>query len=205
MSGIAKHWIVPSAGSHTCPICLESINEGEAVVTCNCQSGTHGFHKHCLAQWLPRARNCPHCQAQVGIYQGTQPKNGYMAIETKGFKLAGFDCATLVITYNIEDGIQEEEHPEPGEYYEGTYRRAFLPFNSEGLETLRLLKLAFDNRNIFRVGQSLTTGQNNVTCWSTIPHKTVANADINNYIEFGFPDANYFDRVKYQCNNLGIY
>jgi len=204
MSGLATHWIVPSPGEHTCSICLNKVNDGDAVMTCACQGG-HGFHKNCLSQWLPQARNCPYCQAQVGIFQGNQPKDGYMGIETRGFSLAGFNCATIIITYNLEDGIQSNNHPEPGKAYTGTYRKAFLPFNSEGLETLRLLKIAWDNGNIFHIGESLTTGRKNTVCWGTIPHKTMPNTDINQYIEFGFPDNDYFERVKYQCNNLGIY
>jgi deltex-like protein len=205
--GCAKHWIVNMPGKYQCSICLESINDGEAVATCNCDAGTHAFHKHCLQPWLARARSCPVCSKTVGIYQGTQPleKGDYMAIETRPFSLAGFTCPTIVITYNIQNGIQGEEHPNPNEEYFGTHRRAFLPFNSEGIETLRLLRIAWDNRCIFKVGTSLTSGEENVVCWGIIPHKTNPNTDANRAVNFGFPDNSYFDRVKYACNNLGIF
>jgi len=128
-----------------------------------------------------------------------------MAVETRAFSLAGFTCPTLIIRYNICSGIQNTTHPEPGEEYFGTVRHAYLPFNSEGIETLRLLRVAWENKCIFKVGTSLTTGEKNVVCWGIIPHKTVPNSDPNTSMEFGFPDVNYFDRVKYACNNLGIF
>jgi len=203
----AKHWIVNTPGVHQCPVCLSSINEGEAVATCHCDAGTHGFHRHCLQPWLARARSCPQCQKKVGIYQGTQPleTGDYMAVESVPFALAGFQCPTLTIRYSIHNGIQKAGHPNPGQEYFGTIRTAYLPFNSEGIETLRLLRIAWDNGCIFKVGTSLTTGAEDVVCWGIIPHKTVPNSDINQHIEYGFPDATYFDRVRYACNNLGIF
>mgnify|MGYP001437563472 CR=1 FL=1 len=206
-SSCAKHWIVNVPGSMQCSICLETINEGEAVATCHCDAQTHGFHRHCLQPWLARARKCPVCQKNVGIFQGTQPLEAgdYMAIESVPFSLAGFKCPTILIRYVIQDGIQKEEHPNPGREYWGTARQCFLPFNSEGIETLRLLRIAWENKCIFKVGTSLTTGVENTVCWGTIPHKTNANTDVNKCPEFGFPDNSYFDRVKYACNNLGIF
>ena len=203
----ASHWIVKVPGNYDCSICLSSINNGEAVATCKCDAGTHAFHHHCIAPWLSRARNCPVCQKTVGIYQGTQPLEAgdYMAVETRPFSLAGYTCPTLVIRYNIRHGIQTSAHPQPGTEYLGTIRTAYLPFNSEGIETLRLLRIAWDNKCIFKVGTSLTTGHDNMVCWGIIPHKTIPNTDINTPMEFAFPDVDYFERVKYACNNLGIF
>lgn len=206
-SGCAKHWIVNVPGSMQCSICLETINDGQAVATCHCDAGTHGFHRHCLQPWLARARKCPCCQKTVGIYQGTQPLEAgdYMAIESWNHKLAGYTCPTIAIRYNIRDGTQGEHMPNPGAPYKGTIRHAFLPFNSEGIETLRLLRLAWDNKCIFKVGTSLTSGEENVVCWGIVPHKTDSNPDEQAAVQFGFPDDNYFERVKYACNNLGIF
>jgi deltex-like protein len=128
-----------------------------------------------------------------------------MAVESWSHKLAGYSCPTLVIRYNIRDGTQGEHMPNPGAPYKGTNRHAFLPFNSEGIETLRLLRLAWDNKCIFKVGTSLTSGEENVVCWGIVPHKTDSNPDEQTAVQFGFPDDNYFERVKYACNNLGIF
>lgn len=207
ISQCAEHWIVKVAGIYECSICLQTINDGEAVTTHKCDAGTHAFHEQCLKPWLSQARKCPVCQKSVGIYQGTQPleTSDFMAVETRGFSLAGYNCPTLVITYHIADGIQKDNHPNPGENYYGTSRRAYLPFNNEGCDILRLLKVAWDNKCIFKVGTSLTTGEDNVVCWGIIPHKTVPNTHATETVEFGYPDNSYFDRVRYACNNLGIF
>jgi hypothetical protein len=41
----------------------------------------------------------------------------------------------------------------------GFPRKAYLPDNGDGQKALRLLKLAFDQRLVFTVGQSSTTGE----------------------------------------------
>jgi hypothetical protein len=51
-------------------------------------------------------------------------------------------------------------------------RRAYLPDNHDGRHVLKLLEKAFELRQIFTVGQSRTTGQDNVVTWNDIHHKT---------------------------------
>ncbi|XP_077869362.1 uncharacterized protein LOC144360563, partial [Saccoglossus kowalevskii] len=51
-----------------------------------------------------------------------------------------------------------EEHPNPGTYFSGTTRTAYLPDNFDGRDVLKLLKIAFDRRLTFTVGTSHTTG-----------------------------------------------
>ena len=65
------------------------------------------------------------------------------------------------------------EHPNPGQRYKGTSRRAFLPNNKEGQTVLKLLKIAFDRRLTFTLGQSRTTGKDNTVTWNDIHHKTI--------------------------------
>lgn len=66
----------------------------------------------------------------------------------------------------------QEEHPQPGQQYEGVSRTAYLPDSPEGKEIVKLLKRAFDQRLIFTVGQSTTSGRNNTVTWNDIHHKT---------------------------------
>jgi deltex len=66
----------------------------------------------------------------------------------------------------------KENHPNPGERYQGTARRAFLPNNEEGRHVLSLLKRSFDLGLTFTVGESRTTGEKNVITWNDIHHKT---------------------------------
>lgn len=63
-------------------------------------------------------------------------------------------------------------HLRPGRHYLGTSRIAYIPNNVEGTTTLELLKLAFERRHIFTVGDSITSGQKNVVVWNGIHHKT---------------------------------
>ena len=68
--------------------------------------------------------------------------------------------------------VAQENHPNPGQPYKGTSRTAYLPENQEGRVILNLLKRAFELRQIFTVGQSRTTGYDNVITWNDIHHKT---------------------------------
>lgn len=56
--------------------------------------------------------------------------------------------------------------------FNGSNRTAYLPNNREGKEVLQLLKKAFDQRLIFTIGQSRTTGADNQVTWNDIHHKT---------------------------------
>ena len=87
--------------------------------------------------------------------------------------LPGYNqCATIVITYNFPNGTQNQHHPNPGKRYQGTNRIAYLPDCREGQEVLALLKRAFEQRLVFTVGRSSTTGVDNVVVWNDIHHKT---------------------------------
>jgi len=66
----------------------------------------------------------------------------------------------------------KEDHPNPGQPYNGTHRTAYLPNNAEGREVLGLLRRAFDAGLIFTIGRSVTTGADNVVVWNDIHHKT---------------------------------
>lgn len=118
--------------------------------------------------------------------------NGTMTIETSRHRLPGFEHdsrGTIRIVYHFPNGIQDvkenekktndirrsfvqESHPNPGTPYYGTTRHAYLPDNNEGRQILDLLQRAFRLRQIFTVGQSRTTGYDNVITWNDIHHKT---------------------------------
>ena len=78
---------------------------------------------------------------------------------------------TIVIDYHLPSGLQGPEHPNPGRYYDGTSRTAYLPDNREGREVLQLLRRAFDARLVFTIGTSNTTGRSNQVIWNNIHHK----------------------------------
>lgn len=66
-----------------------------------------------------------------------------MSVSRNKRPLADFQCGTIVINFVFPDGIQEENHPQPGRRYKGTSRRAYLPDNADGNALLDLFRTAW--------------------------------------------------------------
>ena len=77
----------------------------------------------------------------------------------------------IIIEYRFPSGIQGQEHPNPGKYYDGATRTAYLPDTPTGRKLLQLLRRAFDARLVFTINTSDTTGPSQIT-WNDIHHKT---------------------------------
>ena len=103
----------------------------------------------------------------------------------------GFNCDSIIIQYNFPSGNG----------YSGTHRTCYLPNNSEGREVLAMLKVAFDRKLTFTVGTSVTTGKKNTVVWNGIHHKTSL---FGGPTCFGYPDKNYFNRVKEELAAKGV-
>jgi len=95
-------------------------------------------------------------------------------------------------------GIQRSDHPNPGTPYTGRNIKVYLPNNDEGKEISKLLKIAFDNKILFTVGTSRTSGLDNVITFNDIHLKTAKTG------QFGYPDPNYFNRVRGELKSKGI-
>ncbi|WAR21321.1 DTX3L-like protein [Mya arenaria] len=93
-----------------------------------------------------------------------------------------------------------EQHSNPGAWYKGITRTAYLPDNREGKTVCRLLKEAFRRRLIFTIGRSRTTGQEGVITWNDIHHKT----DHRPNTQFGYPDSTYLARVTEELAAKGV-
>ena len=100
-----------------------------------------------------------------------------------------------MIEYKFKNGIKADGTP-----YSGTRRKAYLPADDKGIETLGLLILCFKRKLSFLVGTSLTTGEQNTVVWSGIHHKT---SPVGGFANFGYPDDGYFDRVKDEAEARG--
>ncbi|XP_059192574.1 E3 ubiquitin-protein ligase DTX3L [Centropristis striata] len=182
----------------SCPICMEPIVTAEKE-TLRCK---HSFCKNCLKRAFEYKPVCPTCGQLYGTLTGTQPDGGRMDVTTDSSPLPGYEkYGTIIISYYIPSGIQKEEHPNPGQPYEGASRRAYLPDCSEGKRILKLLRRAFDQKLIFTVGRSTTSGRNNIVTWNDIHHKTSTHGGPTHY---GYPDPDYLSRVRDELKVKGI-
>uniref|UniRef100_A0A8C6E6C7 E3 ubiquitin-protein ligase n=1 Tax=Moschus moschiferus TaxID=68415 RepID=A0A8C6E6C7_MOSMO len=101
----------------------------------------------------------------------------------------------------VDSRLQMKKHPNPGKRFSGIQRTAYLPDNKEGNEVLDLLCRAFDQKLIFTVGESRTSGVSDVITWNDIHHKTSRTGGPERY---GYPDPNYLKRVKQELKDKGI-
>ena len=183
----------------TCAVCMDDFdNANRAYAYGRCGTVTHAFHMTCIRTWLGNGGGrCPVCRVSLGIMTGTQPP-GTMQDDVVSTPLPGFTGGTRRIMYHFPDGVQGSEHPNPGQPYKGTSRTAFLPV-PDGDTAFALLKIAFDRRLIFRVGQSITTGKDNCVVWAGLHHKTSAGPG-----PFGYPDPNYLVALLTELRHNGI-
>ena len=118
--------------------------------------------------------------------KGDQP-DGTMSVQRLMFTLPGYEhtsTRTIQISYHIPSGIQSARHPQPGKAFHGATRLAYLPDTIEGRRVLELLQRAFDNKLVFTVGQSRTTGLDSVVTWNDIHHKTHVDGGPQKYTKY---------------------
>ncbi|MFT7797286.1 E3 ubiquitin-protein ligase DTX3L-like [Arapaima gigas] len=200
MPGVSAKEAEQKVEEQSCPICLDVMKKTHMKTLARCQ---HSFCQGCLKKAFDSKPICPVCGVVYGQLQGTQPQNGTMEMSTSKVPLPGYPMyGSIIIRYKIPSGIQGEEHPSPGHSYEGASRVAFLPNSPEGRKVAKLLKRAFDQRLIFTIGSSSSTGRNNVVTWNDIHHKTSREGGPTNY---GYPDPDYLSRVQEELKAKGIY
>lgn len=199
---------IPHEDDDNCAICLCALRADPAdpadaqqpvVQLAKC---SHFFHEACITPCVcGGALRCPVCQAVAGLLTGTQPR-GTMRVSTQRTALPGYPrCGTIVVEYSFPDGTQGPEHPHPGVRYAGTARQGFFPDNAEGRKVVRLLQLAWQQRVVFTVGRSMTTGCDNCVIWNGIHHKTSTTGGPTAH---GYPDPTYLSRVQQELATFGI-
>uniref|UniRef100_A0A8D0CBB0 E3 ubiquitin-protein ligase n=1 Tax=Salvator merianae TaxID=96440 RepID=A0A8D0CBB0_SALMN len=180
----------------TCPICMDKIRQKKVLTKCK-----HEFCTKCINEAMKYKPVCPLCNVSYGKVEGNQPP-GSMHVKKISYPLPGYErCGAIEIYYNIPSGMQTKQHPNPGKPFTGANRTAYLPDNSEGNKILRMLRQAFDQKLIFTVGQSRTTGATDVVTWNDIHHKTSIFGGPN---QFGYPDPHYLKRVEEELKAKGI-
>ncbi|XP_067656382.1 uncharacterized protein [Haliotis asinina] len=183
-----------TGGEKECSICKDSCKDPK---TLKCG---HRFCRECIDHYFNNYKPvCPNCGAIYGPVSGNMP-DGKMYVRVNSYShLPGHPSdGTISITYSIPNGIQKEEHPNPGKPYIGAYWTAYLPNSFEGEKVLRLLKVAFDRHLTFTVGRSVTTGVENKVTWNDIHHKTSHSGN------FGYPDPDYLRRVHEELAAKGV-
>uniref|UniRef100_H3DCB1 E3 ubiquitin-protein ligase n=1 Tax=Tetraodon nigroviridis TaxID=99883 RepID=H3DCB1_TETNG len=182
----------------TCSICMGDIVEKTTLEKCG-----HSFCRSCLDQAFKVKKACPVCRLVYGQLIGNQPANGTMIVERDpDLELPGHEgYGCICIIYSFPPGLQSPEHPNPGVRYPGTNRVAYLPDSPEGNRVLGLLRQAFQQRLIFTIGTSMTTGMQNVITWNDIHHKTSIWGGPRC---FGYPDPTYLVRVTEELREKGI-
>ena len=189
---------------------LESINNNPAnnfIFKLN--SCSHAFHLLCAKTVLDQNVSedyftCPICKKTSGIRVGNQPADGTMTTTKNLSKLPGFEnssVGTIVIAYSFRGGIQGKNHPKPGQRYfsSGFPRIAYIPDNEDGRKVEYLLRIAFNRKLVFTIGQSITSGREDVITWNGIHHKTTKYG-----MPYGYPDENYLNRVISELKEFGI-
>ncbi|XP_013403375.1 uncharacterized protein LOC106168751 [Lingula anatina] len=180
-----------------CVICMDPMVNPKRLEKCG-----HVFCTSCIDKSFRLSKPvCPTCGTVYGVIKGNQPP-GEMRDRTLRSSLPGHpDCCTIEITYSFRGGIQGEDHPTPGTWYGGIRRSAYLPDSLEGRKVLKLLRKAFDNKVVFTVGRSTTTGKEGQITWNDIHHKTNQYGGPTN---FGYPDPGYLQRVQEELKAKGI-
>ncbi|CAH1268224.1 DTX3L [Branchiostoma lanceolatum] len=184
-----------------CPICL-SVPTNPQSLPCKAQGCKAVFCKKCLDKAMKVKSCCPVCSAVVGKLMGNQPEGKMKVSYNRQFRLGGYkSTGVIVIDYIFKDGIQGQEHPNPGKPYKGTTRTAYLPHNTDGIKVLSLLKQAFNQKLTFTIGTSSTTGQSDTVVWNDIHHKTSLYGGPSMH---GYPDPGYLKRVTEELAAKGI-
>jgi hypothetical protein len=104
-----------------------------------------------------------------------------------------------VITYRFESGYQKNYHENPGVPYQATTKETFIPSTRDGRDLLKRLVIAFACGMTFKVGMSISSGEQNRVTFSSISHKTSLE-----YGPFGYPDPDFFAVVNEELDALGI-
>ncbi|XP_037400448.1 uncharacterized protein si:busm1-163l24.3 isoform X2 [Pygocentrus nattereri] len=111
-------------------------------------------------------------------------------------------CTTAKIIYCIPDGIQGEEHPNPGAPFEGGLYEAYLPLSSKGRSLLPRLEKAFKQGLTFKVCPDKTLPDRRARIdWGRIPHKTRIDGGKSGN---GYPDSTYLNNLSEALKACGI-
>ncbi|CAF0942130.1 unnamed protein product [Brachionus calyciflorus] len=112
---------------------------------------------------------------------------------------AGYErYRTILITFEVSDGIQKETHPKPGCPYKGIIKRAYLPDVKEHMELLAFYEKALKKGILFKLEWSKKYNDYAVQLNNDVMLKT----SLNGGGKFGYPDFNYIDDLLIKARSF---
>lgn len=171
-------------GSLGC-VCGESETMKTKCGVTMCSKCLDNVHVHC--------RVCPETEATTWGIQG-KISSSKLHISIPGYTKG----SGIKITYFIPDGIQGEDHPSPGEPFQGGQFEAYLPDCEKSRKLLPRLAKAFKQGLTFTVTGRDTEAK---VIWDCIPHKTSLHGGKSGN---GYPDSNYLARLSEVLTSKGI-
>ncbi|XP_037331757.2 uncharacterized protein si:busm1-163l24.3 [Pungitius pungitius] len=171
---------------------------GSTCVRCEIETAT--TTTKCGATMCPKCRDthvrCRVCHETEATTPGIR---GQMSYSKLNITLPGHKKGSAIkITYCIPDGIQGEDHPSPGEAFQGGVFEAFLPDSERTRTLLPRLEEAFRQGLIFTVTGADTGAR---ASWDCIPHKTTLHGGKSGN---GYPDSTYLTRLSDVLTASGI-
>ncbi|KAL7554867.1 hypothetical protein ACHAWF_018412 [Thalassiosira exigua] len=183
---------------------------GSRCVTLKCM---HSFHSECIELAFKTKPQCPVCRTHFGDPRGKSP-SGTMTVTTSPIRCSGYQEESILITYSIPSGTQENYHDHPGRKHGSKHAAAYLPNNIDGQNLLKRLKYSFLKGLTFTVGTSVTTGLADQCTWycriiyhvhhlgrTSVHHKTSPTGGTRTH---GFPDPGYFQNSNGELDGLGV-
>jgi deltex-like protein len=171
----------------------------------------HAFHFQCddnmsIHDYILAKRKCPLCMTWYGELSGNMPSDGTMRETEQSHVLAGSDATgatgSVCVDFRFPDGVQGDEHANPGVAYAGDHRQAFLPNCADGRRVLRMFRAAWARRLLFTIGRSETRGRDNLIVYNGIHMKT---GQTGGTPQYGYPDPSYLSRVTAELEDKGVF
>ncbi|XP_029566791.1 uncharacterized protein LOC115160678 [Salmo trutta] len=179
----------------------QDVKDTEVKASPSCVGGTTGESVSMTACGGALCQNHihPDCKVHPKSKEGVVGIRGTMTRSEMSISLVGYNKdTTLKITYNIPDGIQGKDHPNPGGSFQGGTFHAFLPLNETTLKLLPCLERAFHRGLTFNVRVGDTR---DCVTWGSIPHKTSIEGGISRN---GYPDSRYLKCLVEALRSHGL-
>ncbi|XP_068574901.1 uncharacterized protein si:busm1-163l24.3 [Cebidichthys violaceus] len=180
----------------------EESRSGPGGMGCICVCGEMLTMKtKCGASMCSKCLDTVHVQCRVchETEATTQGIKGKMSSCKLNITVPGHTKYTAIkITYCFPDGIQGEDHPSPGEPFQGGVFEAFFPDSEKTRKLMPRLKEAFRQGLTFTITGKDTGAR---VSWDCIPHKTTLHGGKSGN---GYPDSTYLARLSEVLTSKGI-